>query len=478
MKALRRGKRRNEDLTVRDILLETVPWAVLEEEANVALAPLSVEDKSLFENSSLIERMVERENMFKAYDRVVKNKGSAGIDKISVEDLKPYLQKEWVNIKIKLLDGKYQPQPVKRVEIPKPGGGIRKLGIPTVVDRLIQQSLHQELDLIFDSDFSDSSYGFRKGRSAHQAVEQFRKHVASGKKWVVDIDLEKFFDLVNHDVLLARVERKVKDKKVLKLIRSYLKAGYLNDGQRVASDQGMPQGGPLSPILSNILLDDLDKELEQRGHSFTRYADDLRIYVGSEKAGTRVMKSVSDYLVKVLRLRVNHKKSQVVRARRSIFLGYSVTNHKEPKLRAPKHSLQKFKQKLKVKFRKGRGRNLMKFIQESLNKSIKGWINYFKLAEVKSFAKQLDGWIRRRLRNIKWRQWRRPWTRRSELMRHGLKEERAVQSAFNQRGPWWNSGASHMNYAFPKKYFDKLGLVSILDELQKFKMKLKNRRGT
>ena len=338
---MRRGKRRNKDLTVRDILLETVPWAVLEEEANVALAPLSVEDRSLFENSSLIERIVERENMFKAYDRVVKNKGSAGIDKMSVGDLKPYLQKEWVNIKIKLLDGKYQPQPVKQVEIPKPGGGVRKLGIPTVVDRLIQQSLHQELDLIFDAGFSDSSYGFRKGRSAHQAVEQFRKHVASGKKWVVDIDLEKFFDLVNHDVLLARVERKVKDKKVLKLIRSYLKVGYLKCGQRLASSEGMPQGGPLSPILSNILLDDLDKELEERGHSFTRYADDLRIYVSSRKAGDRVMKSVSNYLVKVLRLRVNQEKSQVVKARYSSFLGYSVTHHKVPKLRVPKQSLQK-----------------------------------------------------------------------------------------------------------------------------------------
>lgn len=478
LKAVRRGKRRNEGLTVRGILLDTVPWAVLEEEANAVLTPLSVEEESLFECNNLIERMVERENMMRAYKQVVRNKGAAGIDNMSVDDLKSYLQREWDHIKAKLLDGSYQPQAVKRVEIPKPNGGVRKLGIPTVVDRLIQQALHQVLEPIFDPNFSESSYGFRKGRSAHQAVRAFQKHVASGKKWILDMDLEKFFDRVNHDVLLSRVERQVKDPKVLKLIRRYLKSGIMTDGVCTRSEEGTPQGGPLSPILSNILLDDLDKELEKRGHSFSRYADDLRVFVGTERAGFRVMASLSRYLSEVLRLQVNRDKSQVVKASRSVFLGYSVTQNKEPKLRVAKESTQKLRQKLKSKMRSGRGRNLMRFIQDSLNKTIKGWINYFKLAEVKGFAKDLDGWIRRRLRNIKWRQWKRSWTRRKGLMERGLNEERAVMSAFNGRGPWWNSGASHMNQAFPKRYFDSLGLVSILDELLRFKRKLRNRRGT
>jgi RNA-directed DNA polymerase len=478
LKSVRRGKRRNEDLTVRGILMDTVPWAVLEADQNAELAPLSLEEEHLFEPTSLLERMVERENMMKAYKQVVKNKGSAGIDGMPVDDLKAFLQAEWADIKMELLSGSYKPKPVKRVEIPKPGGGRRKLGVPTVLDRLIQQALHQVLEPIFDPTFSENSYGFRRGRSAHQAIGAFKAHVESGKSWVVDVDLEKFFDRVDHQILLSRLRRKVKDERVLKLINRYLKAGVLVDGDYQPSREGTPQGGPLSPLLSNVMLDDLDKELEKRGHQFARYADDLRVFVGSRKSGERVLSSLEKYLRERLKLKVNPEKSQVVRGCHSTFLGYSLTAGRSAKLRVPKASLKKIRDKLRAHFRSGRGRNLGNFIKETLKKTIKGWINYFKLAEVKSFAKDLDGWVRRRLRNIKWRQWKGSWTRKRELMRRGLSEERAVRSSFNQRGPWWNSGASHMNQAFPKSYFDKLGLVSMLDELMKFKMKLRNRRDT
>ena len=478
LKSVRRGKRRNEDLTVRGILMDTVPWAVLEADQNAELAPLSLDEERLFEPTSLIERMVERENMLKAYKQVLKNKGAAGVDDMPVGHLQSFLQSQWADIKVSLLSGKYKPQPVKRVEIPKPGGGKRPLGIPTVVDRLIQQALHQILEPLFDPDFSENSYGFRRGRSAHQAVEAFKGHVESGKCWVVDVDLEKFFDRVDHQILLSRLRRKIEDERVLKLINSYLKAGVLVDGVYAKTDLGTPQGGPLSPLLSNVMLDDVDKELESRGHKFTRYADDIRVYVSSRKAGERVLESLSKYLSQRLKLSVNVDKSQVVRGNQSTFLGYSLTVGLNPKLRVPKASIKKIRSKLRAHFMSGRGRNLGRFIRDTLNKTIKGWINYFKLAEVKSFAKDLDGWVRRRLRNIKWRQWKRPWKRKQELMRRGLSEERAVMSSFNGRGPWWNSGASHMNQAFPKRYFDKMGLVSILDEHVKFKRKLRNRRDT
>ena len=437
-------------------------------QADVVLSALSVKKEHLPESFNIMERMVERENMKKAYGQVMRNKGAAGIDKMPVSELKSHLQTSWAGIKGNLLEGKHKPSPVRRVEIPKPSGGVRKLGIPTVSDRLIQQSLYQVLEPIFDPTFSESSYGFRRGRSAQGAVRSSKKHAASGKRWVVDIDLEKFFDLVDHDILMARVERKVKDRRVLKLIRKYLKAGVMEDGACTKSRKGTPQGGPLSPLLSNIVLDDLDKELEKRGHQFCRYADDLRVYVGSEKAGNRVMSSLIGYLEKTLKLKVNRSKSQVVQAHKSTFLGYSLTNNKVPKLRVPKESVAKLRAKLKAEFRRGRGRNLGRFIKEDLNKILKGWIHYFGSAEVKSFAKELDGWIRRHLRNIKWRQWKRPDTRMKELMRGGLDREWARISTRNRKGPWWNSGSKQMNYALPKKYFDKLGLVSMLNELEKF----------
>lgn len=420
------------------------------------------------DTEELMEAVVERANMFVAYKRVVGNKGVAGVDGMTVVDLKPYLVSNWELVKEQLLDGSYQPQPVRRVEIPKVSGkGMRKLGIPTAVDRLIQQALHQVLNPLFDLDFSASSYGFRPGRSAHDALRQAREYVASGKRWVVDIDLERFFDEVHHDVLMSRVARKVKDKRVLRLVRRYLQAGIMHGGLVSQPTKGTPQGGPLSPLLSNILLDDLDKELERRGHSFCRYADDANIYVGSRRAGWRVLASITRFLGRVLRLKVNRSKSAVDRPWNRVFLGYSMTWHKRPRLKVAPITVSRLKSKLKQAFRRGKGQNLGRFI-EALRPMLLGWINYFRHAEVRGVFEELDGWIRRRLRCIKWRQWKRVHTRAKELMKRGLGEQRAWKSATNGRGPWWNAGASHMNQAFPKQYFDRLGLVSLLDQQVRF----------
>jgi len=382
-----------------------------------------------------------------------------------VESLRGYLKEHWPKIKEELLSGRYRPQPVRRVEIPKPGGkGMRPLGIPTVVDRLIQQAIHQVLSPIWEKDFSGQSYGFRPGRNALQAVQTARRHVAEGRRWVVDMDLEKFFDRVNHDILMARVARKVKDQRVLLLIRRYLQSGVMVGGLVEPRAEGTPQGGPLSPVLSNILLDDLDKELEGRGHAFCRYADDCNIYVRSKRAGERVMASVSRFLERRLKLKLNQAKSAVDRPWNRKFLGYSMTWQQKPKLKVAAESVERMKGKLRTLFRMGRGRNLQRLIREELSPLLRGWMNYFRLTEVKGILEEMDGWIRRKLRTVIWRQSQRVWPRVRLLMRHGLSEERACRSATNGRGPWWNSGASHMNEAFPKADFDRLGLVSLLDQ--------------
>jgi len=329
------------------------------------------------------------------------------------------------------------------------------------VDRLIQQALHQVLQPVFEPNFSEHSYGFRPGRSAHEAVLQAQAYVAEGRRWVVDLDLEKFFDRVNHDILMSRVARKVEDKRVLKLIRRYLQAGIMDEGLVQQRRQGTPQGGPMSPLLSNILLDDLDKELERRGHAFCRYADDCNLYVQTRRSGERVMESVTQFLEKKLKLKVNRDKSAVDRPWNRKFLGYSMTTNLKPRLKAAKESVKRFKGNLKALFRKGRGRNLQRFIREDLNPALRGWINYFRLAQVKGVYEELDQWIRRRLRCIQWRQWKRPYTRAKHLMRLGLDEETAWRSATNGRGPWWNAGARHMNFAMPPRLFDTLGLVSL-----------------
>jgi group II intron reverse transcriptase/maturase len=341
---------------------------------------------------------------------------------------------------------------------------MRKLGIPTVVDRLIQQAIHQVLEPIFDKDFSESSYGFRRGKSAHQAVKQAREYVKEGRRWVVDIDLEKFFDRVNHDILMARVARKVRDKRILRTIRQYLQAGIMTGGLVTARTEGTPQGSPLSPLLSNIMLDDWDKELERRGHRFCRYADDCNVYVHSKRAGERVMESLRQFLEKRLRLRVNTEKSRVDHPWQLKFLGYSMTWEKNTRLKVASQSVERFKSKLRLIFRQGRGRNVQIVINE-LNLVLRGWVQYFRLAEVKNIFEEMDGWIRRKLRCTLWKQWKRTYTRAKNLMKRGLEEVRAWQSATNGRGAWWNSAASHMNEAYPKSYFDKAGLVSLLQLL-------------
>src|SRR5215475_4040154 len=414
-----------------------------------------------------MEAVVARENMFRAYERVVSNKGAAGVDGMTVEQLKPYLQEHWAKIKEELLKGEYQPQPVRCVEIPKPQGGMPNCRIPTVVDRLIQQALHQVLSPVFEPDFSESSYGFRPGRSAHQAVGQARGYVAEGRRWVADLDLEKFFDRVNHDVLMSRLARKISDKRALGVIRRYLQAGMMTGGVVSPRTEGTPQGGPLSPLMSNVLLDELDKELERRGHKFCRYADDCNIYVRSRQAGERVMASVTEFLEKRLRLKVNREKSAVARPWERKFLGYSMTWHKQPRLKVAESSIKRLKEKVRVIFREGRGRSLNQVIKD-LNALLRGWMQYFRLAEVKGIYEELDGWIRRKLRCLIWLQWKRPKTRTKELIKRGLEKLRAWKSASNGRGSWWNAGASHMNEALPKSYFDRLGLVSLLDKQQKF----------
>ena len=422
------------------------------------------------ENSSpkdrqVMEAVVARENMVKALHRVERNKGAAGVDRMTVGELRPYLKAQWPKIKEELLEGRYQPRPVRQVEIPKRSGGMRQLGIPTVVDRLIQQALHQVLSSLFDPGFSESSYGFRTGRSAHQAMRAARSHVRGGKRWVVDVDLEKFFDRVNHDVLMTRVARKVGDKRVLVLIRRYLQSGVMVGGLTEVNRKGTPQGGPLSPLLSNIVLDDLDKELERRGHKFCRYADDCNVYVGSKKAGERVMGSLIRFLKDRLKLRVNQAKSAVDRPWKRVFLGYSTTFHKESRIKVASQAVKWFKNKVRERIRQGKGRNVIRFIREDFNPLLRGWIHYFRLAEVRGVFEELDGWIRRKLRCMLWRQWKRSRTRHRKLIERNIVEERSRMSSFNGRGAWWNSGASHMNEAFPKQYFDQCGLVCLLDEV-------------
>lgn len=416
--------------------------------------------------TDLLSAVLERPNMQKAYDRVLRNKGAAGVDGMAVGDLKAYLQSHWPEHRQALLDGRYRPQPVRAVEIPKPGGGQRCLGIPTVLDRLIQQALHQVLSPLFEPTFSDHSYGFRPGRNAGQAVKRTRDYVEAGYRWVVDIDLEKFFDRVNHDILMSRVARRVKDKRVLKLIRRYLESGILLDGVVSARSEGTPQGGPLSPLLSNILLTDLDRELERRGHRFCRYADDCNIYVRSERAGQRVLSNVTAYLETRLNLPVNRNKSAVDRPWKRKFLGYSVCGRRyNVRLRVAPEVVKRFKSDVKAMLRRGRGQSLRKLI-DGLNPKLRGWMSYFRHIGVKGILQELDGWLRRHLRKIRWRQWKRPRTRARQMMQLGLNHDQARKSAGNGRGAWWNAGSPHMNQAFPKKVFDWMGLVSLMDYFQ------------
>jgi RNA-directed DNA polymerase len=414
----------------------------------------------------LMERVVERSNLWLAYQRVVGNKGASGVDDLEVSELKDWLKVHWPRVKEALLAGRYMPQPVRRVDIPKPSGGVRTLGVPTVVDRLIQQAMHQVLQPLFEPTFSDGSFGFRPGRNAHQAVRRAQAYIREGKRWVVDLDLEKFFDRVNHDVLMSRVARRVSDVRVLKLIRRFLGSGIMSEGLVRPRTEGTPQGGPLSPLLSNILLNDLDRELEKRGLAFCRYADDCNVYVGSHMAGERVMRGIRTYLEKVLHLRVNAQKSAVARPWGRRFLGFSFTVHRQTRLRIAPESVRRLAQRLRELLRRGRGRSLAHTI-ETLNPVLRGWIAYFQPTQSKEALRDLDKWLRRRLRCLLWRQWRRPSTRERRLRALGVDADSAWRSAGNGRGPWWNAGARHMHLAVPTAYFTRLGLLSLLREQQR-----------
>jgi RNA-directed DNA polymerase len=425
---------------------------------------VATEGNSFSKVSDVMQEVVRRENLKQALKRVCANKGAAGVDGMKVEALKSHLKEHWPALREELLNGTYIPQPVLKVEIPKQDGkGMRALGIPTVLDRFIQQAILQVMTPIFDPHMSEHSYGFRPGRSCHQAVKAARKHVVAGYRYVVDMDLEKFFDRVNHDVLMARVARRIKDTKLLLLIRRYLNSGVMVEGVEQVRREGTPQGGPLSPLLSNILLDDFDKELEIRGHRFCRYADDCNIYVKSKAAGERVKRSITRFLITRLRLKVNEQKSAVDRPWNRTFLGYTMTAHREPKLKVSPKAVERAKKRIREVMRRGRGRKLVDVIGE-LTLLFRGWISYFRLSQVKNVFEELDGWIRRKLRCVLWVQWKMPKTRAEKLMKLGIEKARALTSAFNGRGSWWNAGASHMNAAITANWLSRLGLMSLLAE--------------
>jgi RNA-directed DNA polymerase len=420
-------------------------------------------DNSKSETERLMEEIISRSNMMAALSRVVANKGAPGVDDMPVTALKGYLHEHWPRIKEELLAGRYRPQPVLKVEIPKPGGGKRVLGIPTVLDRLIQQAVHQVLSQKFDPEFSPSSYGFRPGRSAHQAVKAAQQHVRSGKRWVVDLDLEKFFDRVNHDILMSLVKRKVKDLKVLKLIDSYLKAGMFEEGTISPRQEGTPQGGPLSPLLSNILLDELDKELEKRGHTFCRYADDCNIYVATKASGERVKASITRFLSQRLKLTVNQAKSAVDRPWRRTFLGYTMSWHPKARLKVGKEALARFKDSLRKVCKWGRGWSMTKTITE-VNPKLRGWVNYFSLAGNTTIFQELDSWLKRKLRAILWRQWKRNKTRANNLIKLGFSSDAAWRFVRIQQGPWATAGKFNLHRLLTNTYFSKLGLFSLQEQ--------------
>jgi RNA-directed DNA polymerase len=417
---------------------------------------LQPEFESPVNDEPTLEAVLERSNLLDAVRRVIRNAGSPGIDGMTVKALPGYLREAWPELKCSLLAGTYRPQPVRRVEIPKGSGGVRKLGIPTVLDRFIQQALLQVLQRSWDPTFSDHSYGFRPGRSAHQAVSQAQEYLRARRRWVVDMDLEKFFDRVNHDKLMEAVARRVEDERIQRLIRRYLRAGVLCDGIVSASTMGTPQGGPLSPLLSNLLLDQLDKELERRGHCFVRYADDCNIYVATKRAGERVMRSVTGFLERKLKLKVNAGKSAVDRPWNRSFLGFTFTRA-TPRRGISAEAIYAFKERVREVTRRNRGASFITVVGE-LKPFLRGWRGYFGFAETRSILNALDCWVRRRLRCYLWKQWGRG--RRRELQRLGIPPDDA-RMAGSSRGPWRMSRHPVANRALPAAFFAGYGLPSL-----------------
>lgn len=425
----------------------------------------SVNDE-LFDTSRLLEDVLERNNMLEAMYKVIRNKGSHGIDGMKTDELREHVKKTWVTVKAKLLEGKYNPSPVRRVEIPKPDGGVRSLGIPTVQDRMIQQAIAQVLSKLYEPTFSESSFGFRPNRGAKNAIKQSETYINQGYKWVVDMDLEKFFDKVNHNILMGKLEKKIKDKRLLKLIRKYLESGVLINGIKVSSEEGTPQGGPLSPLLANIMLDDVDKELEKRGHKFCRYADDCNIYVKSKRAGLRVMDSITRIIENELKLKVNKDKSAVDIVSKRKFLGFSFYFVKGvAKIRIHEKSIKRFKEKVKSITNRNIGISMdLRLLK--LNDSIKGWINYFGIANAKRKLSELDKWIRRRLRACIWKQWKKIRTRYRNLVKLGIDSWKAWEYANTRKGHWKISGSPILNKSLHNKYLESIGFVSLTQTYQ------------
>jgi RNA-directed DNA polymerase len=408
----------------------------------------------------LMEEVCERENCKQALARVKANKGSAGVDGMTVRQLPEHLKQQWPVIREQLLSGAYRPQPVRRVEIPKPDGGVRKLGIPTVLDRFIQQAVMQVLQRRWDRTFSEHSYGFRPGRSAHQAVAAAQKYIAEGYRWCVDLDLEKFFDQVSHDKLMAKIAERVSDKRMLKLIRTFLTAGVMEGGLVSPVDEGTPQGGPLSPLLSNIVLDEFDRELESRGLRFARYADDSNIYVRSRRAGERVMESITRFITTKLKLKVNQQKSAVARPWERKFLGFSFTMNREPKRRIAPKAVLRFKEKVRDITRRTRGVKVERMAEE-LGRYLRGWIGYFGQCQTPSVLQGLEEWTRRRLRSAIWKQWKRGTVRFAELRKRGVGKDLAAKTAGSAHGPWRLADSPGLHIALPNAYFDSLGIPKL-----------------
>ncbi len=411
----------------------------------------------------LMEEVCERENLKEALRRVKANKGSAGVDGITVGGITDYLKQNWPTIREQLLNGTYEPQPVRRVEIPKPDGGVRKLGIPTVLDRLIQQAVMQVLQRRWDRTFSDHSYGFRPGRSAHQAVAQAQQYIAEGHGWCVDLDLEKFFDRVNHDKLMGQIAKRIEDKRLRKLIRAFLNAGVMENGLVSPSVEGTPQGGPLSPLLSNLVLDELDRELERRGHRFVRYADDCNIYVRSERAGQRVMESITRFITQKLKLKVNETKSAVARPQQRKFLGFSFTTGPEVKRVIASKALDRFKQRIQEITRRAKGVS-MDATMAALAPYMRGWRGYFGFCETPEVLLGLTRWVRLRLRTALWRQWKTPRRRRAALLALRVPLRLARNTAGSGRGPWYLARSQALAMGLSNAYFRSLGLPSLIEE--------------